>query len=230
MAIAGWIIWGVVCLLSLVFLFTSVEGLLKRHPWLVTVPNFAVFALLGILLWLTLWYDIPKVHLAWAAPTCFVMVILGSRFLARFEVTRLLRRWREHRDDLLRRRGESICIGKGWASGDWRDLIREGGRKKMAFYRVETSAFGRFFFVIACAAVTLGIVTFLSIVGDSFLDAFVFGGVWCLLGGASWFIGFWHDSRKVRRGELKWDRPESEGGLAETDQDFPDNGPATPPL
>jgi hypothetical protein len=100
----------------------------------------------------------------------------------------------------------------------------------MAFYRVETSAFGRFFFVIACAAVTLGIVTFLSIVGDSFLDAFVFGGVWCLLGGASWFIGFWHDSRKVRRGELKWDRPESEGGLAETDQDFPDNGPATPPL
>ena len=95
----------------------------------------------------------------------------------------------------------------------------------MKTYNVETSSLGRLLFRLAVWALVLAMGAFLALlIRAHFVAAFFVAGAFCLLALLFGLLGLCHDSRKVRRGELKWDRPESEGGLPGADQHLPGDG------
>jgi hypothetical protein len=66
----------------------------------------------------------------------------------------------------------------------------------------KTSAFGRFFFCLSMALLTIGIVAVISTVGRTLpeiLDACVVGGLFFLPAFVCWYVGFRHDRPKLKR-------------------------------
>ena len=75
--------------------------------------------------------------------------------------------------------------------------------------KMESSAFGRFFFGVAYCLGILGVIGIISTIGKSLpqiLDACFVGGMFFVPATLCWYIGFRHDYNKVMRGELYSER------------------------
>lgn len=177
--IAGWIVWCLVCLFAIVLL----TCVLKERRHLSSIMEFLTLAGVVGALSICVVSDVSKFHLLWLAPAALLVALALGAIIA-FASGALPRAE-------LRRRFEGMP-----------DLPAINLRGALKVYEIETSRLGRSLFrafmVLICSAV-LGVFSGWS----AWVIGVIIGtGVLC------WLIGFVHDSRKVRRGELHWNRLE----------------------
>lgn len=208
MVTIGWILWGLVCALAVGLLFVVVKELRGEvsHPFR---SNFRallleLFSLTGIVasLYITVTWDISKLHFLWLVPASFgAATLLGGLLITVLEPLRF--RWyriiapKKNPDDRISQQ-TNHDTDQPTAS-----TTADTAHKKIwkPSY-MESSTFGRFFFRAAFVMVISGLIG-LFFLGWPFWKTLGFVFVPALL---CWYIGFRHDKKNVMRGELYSER------------------------